>query len=66
MTPLDPTSHIAPKRILFATDFSPTSEVALPYAVSLAGHYGSNLYLAHVISPEYPDFPPPEERAAKL
>jgi nucleotide-binding universal stress UspA family protein len=62
----DPASQIAPKKILFATDFSPASEAALPYAFSLAGHYGSKLYLAHVISLDYPDFPPPEERAAKL
>jgi nucleotide-binding universal stress UspA family protein len=53
-------------KILFATDFSPASEAALPYAFSLAGHYGSNLYFAHVIALEYPDFPPPEERATKL
>jgi nucleotide-binding universal stress UspA family protein len=66
MTPLDPTSHIAPKKILFATDFSPASEAALPYAFSLAGHYGSHLYFAHVIALKYPDFPPPEERATKL
>lgn len=66
MTPLDATSHIAPKKILFATDFSPTSEAALPYAFSLADHYGSNLYFAHVIALEYPDFPPPDERGTKL
>ena len=66
MKPPDPTSQVAPKKILFATDFSPASEAALPYAFSLAGHYGSNLCFAHVISLESPDFPPPEERAAKL
>jgi len=66
MTPLDPMSHIAPKNILFATDFSPASEAALPHAFSLAGHYGSNLYFAHVIPLEHMDFPPPEERATKL
>jgi nucleotide-binding universal stress UspA family protein len=66
MTPVDATSHIAPKKILFATDFSPTSEAALPYAFSLADHYGSNLYFAHVIALEYPDFPPPDERGTKL
>jgi nucleotide-binding universal stress UspA family protein len=66
MKPPDPTSHIAPRKILFATDFSPASEAALPHAFSLAGHYGSNLYLAHVIALKYADFPPPEERATKL
>ncbi len=62
----DPASQIAPKKILFATDFSPASEAALPYAFSLAGHYGSKLYLAHVISLEHEDFPPAEERATKI
>jgi nucleotide-binding universal stress UspA family protein len=62
----DLTSQVAPKKILFATDFSLASDAALPYAVSLAGHYGANLYFAHVIALEHPDFPPSEERAAKL
>jgi nucleotide-binding universal stress UspA family protein len=62
----DPASQIAPKKILVATDFSPASQAALPHAFSLAGHYGSKLYLAHVISLEHEDFPPPEERATKL
>ena len=66
MTAGDARSHIAPRKILFATDFSPTSEAALPYAFSLADHYGSNLYFAHVIALEYPDFPPPDERGTKL
>jgi nucleotide-binding universal stress UspA family protein len=66
MIPVDATSHIAPKKILFATDFSPASEAALPYAFSLADRYRSNLYFAHVISLQYPDFPPPEERAAEV
>jgi len=37
------------KKILFATDFSDGSGVALPYAVDLAKHYGARLYLCHVI-----------------
>ena len=66
MKPPNPTSHVVPNKILFATDFSPASEAALPHAFSLAAHYGSNLYFAHVISLEPTDFPPPEERATKL
>jgi len=66
MKPLNPTSHVAPKTILCATDFSPASQAVLPHALSLAGHYGSKLYFAHVISLEYSDFPPLEERATKL
>jgi nucleotide-binding universal stress UspA family protein len=60
MKALDPISVVAPKRILFATDFSPASEAALPHALALAGHYGSDLYVAHVICPEFKDLLPPE------
>lgn len=38
------------KNVLFATDFSVASEAALPYAISIAHHYGSTLYVAHVIA----------------
>ncbi|HKS72531.1 MAG TPA: universal stress protein [Terriglobales bacterium] len=40
------------RNVLFATDFSPGSEAALPYAISIVRHYGSNLHVAHVINPE--------------
>jgi nucleotide-binding universal stress UspA family protein len=66
MKPQDLESHVAPKNILLATDFSPASEAALPHALALASHYASNLYVAHVISPELMDFLPPEETATKL
>lgn len=47
-----PTRRPMFKNILIATDFSTCSESLLPYARSLALHYDSTLYLAHVISPE--------------
>jgi nucleotide-binding universal stress UspA family protein len=37
------------KKILFPTDFSEGSEVAAPYALDLAKHYGARLYLLHVV-----------------
>lgn len=41
--------------ILVATDFSPISNRALDYAISLARRYDSHIYLTHVISGEaYP------------
>jgi nucleotide-binding universal stress UspA family protein len=64
MKPLDAKGRVAPKKILLATDFSPASAAALPHAMALASHYASNLYIAHVISPEFMDFLPPEETAA--
>jgi universal stress protein A len=40
------------KHILFATDFSPCSQVALPYALSVAKRYGSTVHVVHVVGPE--------------
>jgi nucleotide-binding universal stress UspA family protein len=41
-------SRIALKNILFATDFSPCSNAALPYALSVARRHGATLHAAHV------------------
>ena len=45
-----PFASTAPKSVLFATDFSPTSETALPYAVAICRRFGSTLHAAHVLS----------------
>jgi nucleotide-binding universal stress UspA family protein len=45
-----PDKMIQLARILVATDFSPVSNRALDYAVSLARRYDSHIYLTHVIS----------------
>jgi nucleotide-binding universal stress UspA family protein len=37
------------ERILFATDFSPTAAIALPYAAAVARRFGSTIYVVHVI-----------------
>lgn len=37
------------EKILFATDFSEGSAMALPYAVDMAKKYGARLYLVHVV-----------------
>ncbi len=39
-------------KILVATDFSPASERALEYALSLARRYGSHLYVTHIVTPD--------------
>lgn len=50
-----PVELITLKHLLFATDFSSASLAALPHVGALARHYGSKVYLAHVIEPEgYP------------
>lgn len=45
-----PSSAIAVKNVLFATDFSASSEAALPYAAAVCRHFGSTLHIAHVLS----------------
>ncbi|MGA2428418.1 MAG: universal stress protein [Candidatus Acidiferrum sp.] len=46
----NPSEPISLARIMVATDFSPTSDRALEYALSLARRHGSRVYLAHVIT----------------
>ena len=41
---------ISVKNVLYATDFSATSELALPYATAICRHFGSTLHVAHVLS----------------
>ncbi len=45
-----PLAETRVKNVLFATDFSPTSETALPYATAICRRYGSTLHSAHVVS----------------
>jgi nucleotide-binding universal stress UspA family protein len=44
------TAGISLKNVLFATDFSATSEAALPYAAAVCRRFGSTLHAAHVLS----------------
>ena len=43
-------SAITVKNLLFATDFSATSESALPYATAICRRFGSVLHTVHVVS----------------
>ncbi|MFZ0684661.1 MAG: universal stress protein [Terriglobales bacterium] len=49
MRTLEAGKRIAVKNVLFATDFSPCSNAALPHALSVARHYAATLYAAHVM-----------------
>lgn len=40
------------KNILFATDFSPCSEAAVPFARTVAGRFGATMHVLHVLPPE--------------
>ena len=53
------------KNVLFATDFSPVSQTALPFAESVARRYGSKLIAAHAISPEETRLVPAEAWGAE-
>jgi len=43
-------SSLSVRNVLFATDFSPSSEAALPYAAAICRRFGSTLHNAHVLS----------------
>ena len=45
-----PSAAISVKNVLYATDFSATSEAALPYATAICRKFGGTLHVAHVIS----------------
>jgi nucleotide-binding universal stress UspA family protein len=49
-SPASQTTALSVKNVLFATDFSATSEAALPYATAICRHFGSMLHTAHVLS----------------
>lgn len=38
------------RNVLFATDFSPTSEAAMPYATAICRRFHGTLHMAHVLS----------------
>jgi nucleotide-binding universal stress UspA family protein len=40
------------KNILYPTDFSPSSQAALPFLRAIAERYGSTIHLVHVLPPE--------------
>lgn len=44
-----PTGQVVLRNVLFATDFSAASMLALPYAANLAREYGAKLYASHVV-----------------
>jgi len=51
MKAVEARARIELKNILFATDFSPASEAALPYAIGLAKQHGAKVHGLHVRFP---------------
>ncbi len=66
MPTLEAGQKIAVSRILFATDFSPYSDTALPYAAAIARKYGAKVYGTHVVSSEDYLFTTPDVWPAHL
>ncbi len=58
---IGPETRVSLRNVLFATDFSSSSEAALPYALSVARAYDAQVYIAHVIRPDLFQMVPPEE-----
>lgn len=59
------------RNVLFATDFSPCSAIALPFAIAIAKQHNATLFLTHILPPEpryeLPLEPPRDElNVAKL
>ena len=54
-------AKIAFKNILFATDFSSISDLALPYAVEIARRSGGTIHAVHVVPPDFYPLVPPSE-----
>ena len=50
MKTLETSNRIALQNVLFATDFSPFSENALPYAVAIAKQYDGKVFAVHAVS----------------
>jgi nucleotide-binding universal stress UspA family protein len=60
---LQASAQAAFKNILFATDFSSTTELAMPYALEIARRSGATIHTVHVVQPDiYPLVPPSEWR----
>jgi nucleotide-binding universal stress UspA family protein len=59
MNPAKPGGHVRLKNILYATDFSPAAEKALPFALQIARRYGAKIHVLHVMQEHiYPLVPP--------
>lgn len=66
MSLIDSKSRVRLGNILFATDFSASSDAALLYATAIARRYDAQIYIAHVIRPDTYQLVPPEACATAL
>jgi nucleotide-binding universal stress UspA family protein len=66
MRTLEAGTRVALKNILFLTDFSEPSEVAIPYAVAIAREYQAKACALHVLTPYPLAYASPESVAATI
>jgi len=66
MEPAESATRILLKNILFLTDFSEPSEVALPFAMAIAREYGAAVHALHVLVPEAFMYTSPEATIVSL
>lgn len=45
-------ARISLAKILYATDFSPAAEAALPYILAIAKRYNSKVFAVHIVAPD--------------
>jgi len=55
MTRIAESTRITLKNVLYLTDFSESSEAALPFAVAIASKYGATVHALHVLTPVIPE-----------
>src|SRR5215469_6005950 len=66
MRTIEAATRLTLKNILFLTDFSEPSEVAIPFAVALAREYVAKAYALHVLTPVPLAYASPESAAATI
>jgi nucleotide-binding universal stress UspA family protein len=60
------TTRVAIRNILYLTDFSAPSEMALPFAIAIAHGYGAAIHGLHVVLPEPMSYATPETLALAM
>lgn len=66
MSAIETGTRLALKNILFLTDFSEPSEIAIPFARAVAREYESKVYAMHVLTPVPLAYASPESAAATI
>jgi nucleotide-binding universal stress UspA family protein len=59
-------TRVTLKNILFLTDFSEPSEVAIPFAIAIAREYGAKVYALYVLTPVPLAYATPQSTAAVI